>query len=185
MLQGIPCLYYGTEQRLLGAGDRPEVVREALWGRAAPNGAFDREHPFYLAIQTILRVRREQPALRYGRQYFRPISGNNTHFGISAFRGGVLAFSRIFNDQEILVIANASAQFGFDGSILVDFALHRPKAPGHLLYSNKLGVREVGAIREYPTGGVEVMEAHSLSRGLIRVLDAVRLEPMEVQIVAF
>ena len=37
-LPGIPCRYYGTEQGLSGAGDAPEAVREALWGKP---GAFE------------------------------------------------------------------------------------------------------------------------------------------------
>ena len=72
-LQGIPCLYYGTEQGLHGGGNSPEAVREALWGK--PN-AFDRDHPFYQAVRQVSAMRENQPALRYGRQYFRPISGN-------------------------------------------------------------------------------------------------------------
>ena len=82
-LQGIPCLYYGTEQGLHGAGDSPEAVREALWGK--PN-AFDREHPFYPGdASAVRRCAPSQPALRYGRQYFRPISGDGVHFGLSTF----------------------------------------------------------------------------------------------------
>jgi len=30
-LQGIPCLYYGTEQGLHGRGHSDQFVREALW----------------------------------------------------------------------------------------------------------------------------------------------------------
>jgi glycosidase len=45
-LQGIPCFYYGTEQRLSGHKDAQHqddsMVREALWGK--PNG-FGLSHP--------------------------------------------------------------------------------------------------------------------------------------------
>jgi glycosidase len=59
-LQGIPCLYYGTEQGLQGtrelyAGDiqhKPENVREALWGKPQ---AFDRNHRVFAAITQIAR----------------------------------------------------------------------------------------------------------------------------------
>ena len=60
-LQGIPCLYYGTEQGLHGSGGEDAAVREALWGK--PN-AFERTHPFYVTIQRLAQVRRSQPALR-------------------------------------------------------------------------------------------------------------------------
>ena len=43
-LQGIPCVYYGTEQGLHGRGEQDLAVREALWGKA---DAFNRTHPFY------------------------------------------------------------------------------------------------------------------------------------------
>src|SRR5262249_22016587 len=99
-LQGIPCLYYGTEQCLHGLGNQDLAVREALWGK--PN-AFDPHHPFYESISRLATARREQPALRYGRQYFRPISGNGAQFGISTFGAGVIAFSRLLNDQEVVI----------------------------------------------------------------------------------
>jgi glycosidase len=36
-LQGIPCLYYGTEQGLHGSGDQDAAVREALWASLTPS----------------------------------------------------------------------------------------------------------------------------------------------------
>ena len=118
-LQGIPCLYYGTEQGLHGAGGAPEAVREALWGKP---DAFDREHPFYRAIRELSALRASQPALRYGRQYFRPISGDGVHFGLSTFTDGVLAFSRILNDQEVVVVANTDSPPRWRGEVIVDYA---------------------------------------------------------------
>ena len=75
-LQGIPCLYYGTEQDLQGTVDAQgnpdlaqfEGVREALWGK--PN-AFDTATSTFQWIQLLSEARRSMPALRYGRQYFR------------------------------------------------------------------------------------------------------------------
>jgi glycosidase len=91
-LQGIPCLYYGTEQGLHGIGGLDAAVREALWSKPS---AFDGAHPFYRAIKAIAQVRASQPALRYGRQYFRQLSGNGRDFSISPFTPGVIGFSRI------------------------------------------------------------------------------------------
>jgi len=56
-------------------------------------------------IAQIAAVRRENPSLRYGRFYFRPVSGDGQHFGVSTFPNGVLAFSRILMDQEIVIVA--------------------------------------------------------------------------------
>jgi glycosidase len=105
-LIGIPCLYYASEAGFSGLGDRDLAVREALWGK--PGDPFDRQHPFYKAIARIAKVRAKQPALRYGRQFFRPLSGDQVHFGISPFDGGVLAFSRILDNQEVPVVANTN-----------------------------------------------------------------------------
>lgn len=113
---GIPCLYYGTEQGLSGSGPTRESVREALWGQAA----FDPNHPFYRAIQALSALRRAHPALRYGRQYFRPCSGDGVHFGHSRFSGGIIAFSRILNITEIVVAANTNTSAAQSVSILVD-----------------------------------------------------------------
>jgi glycosidase len=77
-LPGIPCLYYGTEQGLHGAGSDP-AVREALWG----GPGFSQNSAFYQQISQIAAVRRESPVLRYGRVYFRTISGVGPHLGVS------------------------------------------------------------------------------------------------------
>jgi hypothetical protein len=74
----------GSEQGLSGHKDAQHqddsMVREALWGKL--NG-FDTSHPLYRALQKILGVRDGQPALRNGRLYFRPISGDGFNFGLS------------------------------------------------------------------------------------------------------
>jgi glycosidase len=104
-MQGIPCIYYGSEQGLEGNGDRREFAREALWGRA---NAFAQDHRLYNHIKDLSALRNMYPALRYGRQYFRQCSGNDSDFGYSPFNGGVIAFSRILNSQELLVAANTN-----------------------------------------------------------------------------
>jgi hypothetical protein len=102
-LPGIPCVYYGTEQGLHGSGSDP-AVREAIWGQTG----FPATGPFYVAIQQLSALRNSEPALRYGRYYFRQLSGDQVHFGFSPDNGGVLAWSRILADQERTVVANTS-----------------------------------------------------------------------------
>ncbi len=181
-LQGIPCLYYGTEQGLHGSGDQDAAVREALWGKP---GAFDRTQPFYAAIARLAVVRRSQPALRYGRQYFRPISGDGTHFGISTLPLGVLAFSRILNDQEVLVVANTNTQAGWTGEVLVDLALNPADSLYQPIFTNKAGDEggaAPGPVRHKPAGQVEIHEiSGAVTQGPARVLP-VTLSPMEIQI---
>jgi glycosidase len=177
-LQGIPCLYYGTEQGLHGRGGSDQYVREALWGKP---DAFDRAHPFYEAIRALSAIRDAQPALRYGRLYFRPLSGDGTHFGASSFAPGVLAFSRILNDREVLVVANANTQHDFQGYVLVDAFINQSGAqwrvinradaiaPGPIEVRANLEIQEMdGAVTTGPASMIHVhlrpMEAQILTR---------------------
>jgi len=176
-LQGIPCLYYGTEQGLHGRGNSDQFVREALWGK--PN-AFDTNHPFYKAIRRLSDIRDTQPALRYGRLYFRPISGDGAHFGASPFAPGVLAFSRILNNQEVLVIANANTQGDFQGHVLVDFFINNDGDQYRVL-------NDAGTAVPSPVETRSGLEIHEIDGGVTSGparMFRVRLRPMEVQILA-
>jgi len=139
-LQGIPCVYYGTEQGLAGSGSANEAVREALWGKP---GAFDETDPFYIALRDIAHVRAGNPALRYGRQYFRPISGDRQNFGVSTFAPGVLAFSRILSESESVVVVNTNTVAGVEVSVLVDSVLNPAGARFATMYSS------VGSSKSY------------------------------------
>ncbi len=178
-LQGIPCLYYGTEQGLHGIGTSDSNVREALWGKTNP---FDRQHPFYEAIRQISAVRQTQPALRYGRQYFRPLSGDGVTFGISTFSPGVLAFSRVLNDQEVLVVANTQTDGSFSGEVIVDAILNPDQVPYTILFSNHNQTQPPGMVTINVGGSVTIHDVDGQqTSGPARVLP-VRLHPMEVQI---
>lgn len=176
-LLGVPAIYYGTEQALHGHGGSDQFVREALWGKT---GGFNTAHPFYRAIQALSQIRAQQPALRYGRLYFRPISGDGIHFGVSPFSPGVLAFSRILNNREVLIVANTNTQSGFKGDVLVDRFVHNQgdqfrilNDPSHPL-PGKVETRSGLEIHEIE-GGITSGPA-----SMIRV----DLGPMEVQILA-
>ena len=162
-LQGIPCIYYGTEQGLDGRGDRREYAREALWGRP---GAFASDHDIYRHIRDLTRLRADNPALRFGRQYFRECSGNGIDFGYSPYPGGVLAFSRILNDREVLVAANASPVQPAQVHVVVDSNLHPPGKTWTVLFSTHSQPQA-----PMPTS----------TRGALRTLQ-LKLAPMEAQV---
>lgn len=113
--QGVPCIYYGTEQGFDGGGDHDCFVRECMfggrWGPFDTTGhhCFDTKHPIYQAIARIAKLRSEEPVLRYGRQYFREISGNGADFGHPIDGHCTLAYSRILDDTEILMALNLDA----------------------------------------------------------------------------
>jgi glycosidase len=177
-LPGIPCIYYGTEQGLHGAGPDP-AVREALWG----GPGFNQANPFYQQIMSMAAVRAAQAALRYGRFYFRPISGNQQTFGISSFSPGILAFSRILNDQEVLTVANfnttGSAQ---TVSVIIDPNLSTPGDNFAVLYSNQPAPAAPSQVSQLAGGTVTINEVDgSQGSGPINIV-AVTLKPMETQI---
>jgi glycosidase len=176
-LPGVPCLYYGTEQGLHGAGS-DAAVREAIWG--APG--FDRQNPFYRQIAKLAQVRAAVPPLRYGRFYFRPISGDGVHFGISTFPQGILAFSRILVDQEVVVVANCSTSDSRSFDVIIDITLNHPGDQFQIGYSNKSVPQTPGAVQQKGPGSVSVQEANgSIGTGPLCSV-RVTLAPLEVQI---
>jgi len=184
-LQGIPCVYYGTEQGLQGAVDDQgaptldalEAVREALWGKP---GAFDSTNPFYGALQAIVAARAAGAALRYGRMYFREVSRDGIGFGHSWGVGGIVAFSRILADREVVVIANTSTTTPFDGQVLVDFDLSQKPRPMSVVYSNQ-GTSTVNTVQLKQANVYRLDGGFTNAR--IAALD-VNLAPVEVQILA-
>jgi len=176
-LPGIPCLYYGTEQGLHGAGSDP-AVREALWG----GPGFGQNVAYYQHISQIAAVRRESPALRYGRFYFRPISGDGQHFSVSTFLNGTLAFSRILMDQEIVVAANTDTVNPCVVYVIVDNTLNHPGDQLRILYGNKAQPQVPGAVVQLAAGVVTVQETDGTTgTGPLNCVQ-VTLAPLEVQI---
>ncbi len=171
-LQGIPCVYYGTEQGLRGTVDPSgnadlnalESAREALWGKTPT--PFDQGHPVYRAIQALAQLRRAEPPLAYGRLYFREVSGNGIDFGHSFGSGGVVALSRILVDREVLVVAN-TGRVTFSGFVLVDLDLNSPPRQMRVDFSNlgttgKDTVTVVPAARFHRDGQVTIGRAAAL-----------------------
>jgi glycosidase len=177
-LQGIPCVYYGTEQGLHGRGT-DEAVREALWG----GPGFDRTSTFYKAVKDISSVRRTQPVLRYGRQYFRPISGDGQQFSVSPFSGGIVAFSRILNDQEVIVAANTNGTQSISVDVIIERQLCQPGDAYRILYSNRAVPVAPSPVVLRAAGAVRVAEVDgSTGFGPLHTI-RVTLAPMEAQVI--
>jgi len=172
---GIPCLYYGTEQGLHGRGN-DEAVREAIWG----GPGFDENSSFYKQFQKIAMVRAARPSLRYGRFYFRPISGDGQNFRISTFNPGVLAFSRILNDEETVIVANTNGAQGVSLDVIVDMQLNEVATQYQVLYSNTANPTPPTPVQQ--TEAVTVNEAGGgIGNGPVRTI-RVTLQSYEVQI---
>jgi glycosidase len=146
---GIPCVYYGAEQGFDGAGGNDRYIREAMFGgefgpfRSRQRHCFREEHPVYRELSTILGLRRQKLALRRGRQYLRPISGNGRDFGLPAMVGGelrsVVPWSRLFDDREVLLAINTDARQSRTAWVTIDDRLHRVGDRLTCLYSTEAG----------------------------------------------
>lgn len=98
---GIPCIYYGTEQRFNGGHD--PACREDMfdgqyeWGPSLGNN-FDQTAPTYRLVRKLAQLRRQFAPLRRGSLLPREVSNSPDIF----------AYSRIFNGQEVLVALNTA-----------------------------------------------------------------------------
>jgi glycosidase len=155
---GIPCIYYGTEQAFDGTQDRHDAsiepladggvpsddryIRESMFGGTfgafgtAGCHFFDTGHPTYLRIAAINRVRQRPDqiglALRRGRQYPRETSFLGGPFSLPG-KAELVAWSRIFRDQEVLVALNGHGAQSRGADITVDASLHRPGLAGSVM----------------------------------------------------
>lgn len=78
---GTPCIYYATEQGFSGHGGDAEM-REAMFDSATQTSLLNTNCYIYQQIALIAAVMRSEEALRFGRMYFREISGDRLHFGL-------------------------------------------------------------------------------------------------------
>ncbi len=117
------CIYYGTEQGFSGQGGDNEM-REAMFDKSTPGrNLLNTNCRIYQEIAKIADVMRKTQALRFGRMYYRQISGDGIHFGFPYGYTYTLAFSRLLYGQEVLVAYNVSDQPRND-CVIVDATFH-------------------------------------------------------------
>ena len=116
---GTPCIYYGTEQGFEGQGG-DNNIREAMFDKAVPSrNLLNMDCQIYRSIAQIAHVMRNTANLRFGRMYYRQISGDCVHFGFPFGTTYTLAFTRLLWGSEVLVAYNVSNQARND-CIIVD-----------------------------------------------------------------
>jgi glycosidase len=170
-LQGVPSVYYGMEQGMSAAGNSRESARECLWRNPAVF-AQNPQHVNYQAIAQMSALRASNPALRYGRQYFRQLTGNNVDFGYSPSPGGVLSYSRVLNDREVVVLANTSQTQPATVNVVVDRQLHQLGDVLSVLFSN---LPLHGAAPATPPGVVFLASGRSVVTVALRPMEALVL----------
>jgi glycosidase len=97
-MDGIPCIYYGTEQGFDGGNDPSN--REDMW-----ESGFDRNHPTYRHIRKLTKLRRDYAPLRRGDFQIRWVTERSGN----AQDAGIVAFERAYNGEVVLVVVNASS----------------------------------------------------------------------------
>jgi len=80
---------------------------------------FDPSASAFVRIAALVKVRQLYPVLRYGRQYQRGISIYGTPF-LNPPKGELIAWSRLFDDEEALCIVNGHGTDQRGGQVVVD-----------------------------------------------------------------
>jgi len=103
---GIPCVYYGTEQLFAGGVD-PKNREDMFLGNPEQGFApFATDHETFQYVQGLIQMRKDHVALRRGR--VAPVWSTTA---VGARRdAGIFAFERIAPEETALVVINASAQ---------------------------------------------------------------------------
>jgi glycosidase len=103
---GIPCMYYGTEQAFAGGVD--PANREDMFGGNPSKGypAFDTSNDTFKMAQALIQMRKDHVALRQGE--LAPV-WSTTETGPRR-DAGIFAFERSAPDETVLVVLNASDQ---------------------------------------------------------------------------
>ncbi|KAG9786630.1 hypothetical protein ABEF93_005342 [Exophiala dermatitidis] len=142
---GIPCVYYGTEQGFDGQGGSDQYIREAMFGgefgafRSRHRHFFDEDASAWKTLAGLAKVRRDEMALRRGRQYLREISGDGTHFGLPGFISpppmrSIIAWSRLFASEEVVCAISTDPTSTLSAWVTVDSEIHPPGSTLTLLY---------------------------------------------------
>ncbi len=151
---GIPCIYYGSEQAFDGAGDSDRYLREAMFGgefgpfRSRHRHCFNESFWLYQEVSKIIALRQANITLRRGRQYLRLISPDGLAFDDPEMIGGeirsVVPWSRIFDNEEVLLAINTDAHQARASWVLVDSHIHPPGSELVCRYSSNAA--EVGHV---------------------------------------
>jgi glycosidase len=131
---GTPCIYYGTEQGFNGRGG-DNSVREAMFEKETNVSLLNTNSTIYQEIAKIAAVMRECNPLRFGRMYYREISGNGIDFGLPFGNTYTLAFSRMLYGREVLVAYNVAASERND-CVMIDRDFHQPGEHLTFLYGS-------------------------------------------------
>ena len=97
---GVPCIYYGTEQDFAGGPDPSN--REDMW-----RSGFRTDGTTFKLTQKLIGLRKQLAPLRRGDLNFRMTSDAPSAGDSAAPNAGILAFERTYKNETVLVVINA------------------------------------------------------------------------------
>lgn len=154
---GTPCIYYGTEQGFEGSGGSDGQIREAMFDLDDPSSTrLNPQCRIYVEIAKIAQVFRDNPELRFGRIYFRQISGDGVNFGYPYGQPCTLAFSRLLANSGVLVAFNTSTTDVRADHVIVDHDLQSGRVGMNILYSSAGATGTVLPLNFAPDGTTSV-----------------------------
>jgi glycosidase len=103
---GIPCLYYGTEQQFHGGVDPKNREDMSLGNPDDGFAPWAEDHPTFKLAQGLIQMRKDHAALRHGSVTVR---WSTTVTGARR-DAGIFGFERIAPEEKALVVINASGQ---------------------------------------------------------------------------
>lgn len=111
-MDGIPCIYYGTEQGYNGGND--PANREDMWRKPTTPGfklygvdefkAFNEQHPLYKHVQALTGLRQQLEPLRRGDFQIRWATENTG----AETDAGIIAYERTMGSDSVLVVINTN-----------------------------------------------------------------------------
>lgn len=145
MSPGIPCIYYGTEQQFDGAGGDDKYIREGMFEcsfgafRTTGRHFFNTENAVYTELARLTAVRKKYTTLRQGRTYVRMVSYEGSAFEVPHKIGnnrhsGVIAWSRILSDEEMLMVINCDLEHERHVAVAIDSTLNTQGAAYNCVY---------------------------------------------------
>ena len=96
---GVPCIYYGTEQDFAGGPDPSN--REDMW-----HSNFGTDGTTFKYMQRLIEIRKAEPALRRGELSFLMTSTASTDSPSTEANAGIIAFARTYENEKVIVVLN-------------------------------------------------------------------------------
>ncbi len=135
---------------------------------------FDDQHPAYLRISQLAELRKKYPVLRFGRQYIRPISFLDAPFDVYG-NGEILAWSRILDEEEAVIIINVNGREKRGARILVDSSLNFQDSTFKILGNTSIHSEDYQPIYQEE----DMLRVQELGSGL-KYIEIFNINPCEV-----